>query len=75
MVPDNAPAGSNQTVVDGSDPAHYIHSDTTTFTRVVDVLPEGHRLENGVAVYWSGYQLAARCDIGEHSFNTNGTLK
>ena len=40
LIPVNsAPAGTNQTIVDGSSPAHYIHSDTTTFNRDVEVLP------------------------------------
>ncbi len=79
LVPSNsAPAGTNQTVLDGSGPAHYIHSDTTTFTRDVDVLTEGHRLENGPAVCWMGYQGSVHCEIGEHGFTVNrqyGTLE
>lgn len=45
-VPADAPADTNQTVVNSWGPAEYRHSDTPTFTRDVDVLPVGHRLEN-----------------------------
>ena len=78
LIPVNsAPAGTNQTVVDGSSPAHYIHSDTTTFTRDVDVLTAGHRLENGPALCWMNYQCSVHCEVGEHNFVVNrqyGTL-
>jgi len=39
----------NQTVVDGSESAHYIRSDTATFTRDVAVLTPGHRTEIGAS--------------------------
>lgn len=72
LVPsEDAPAGTNQTVVDGSDPARYTHSDAKTFTRDIDVLIPGHRLENGPAVCWLGYQGSIHCEIGEHGFTTN----
>jgi hypothetical protein len=74
----NSPAGSNQTVVDGSAPAHYSQSDTKTFTRDVDVLMPGHRLENGAAVCWINYQRPVRCEVGAHSFvldSQYGTLE
>ena len=45
-VPIDAPGGTNETVAASSQPGQYQHSDTARFTRVVDVLPEGHRLEN-----------------------------
>jgi len=72
-----APRDTNQTVVDGNG-ARYIHSDTTTFTRDVDVLVEGHRLQNGPAVCWMGYQGSVHCEIGEHGFTVDhryGTLQ
>ena len=47
VVDTHAPTGTNQTIVDGSGPAHYIYSDTTTFARDADVLAAGHRLETG----------------------------
>jgi hypothetical protein len=61
-----------------SAPAHYIHSDTKTFTRDIDELIPGHRIANGAAVCWRGYQGTIHCEVGEHSFSTNGlgaTLK
>jgi hypothetical protein len=64
----DVPAGMNQTVVDTSGPAHYAHSDTPTFTRDVDVLPQGHRLDNGQASCGRGYQGTIQCVIGAHSF-------
>ncbi|ODQ96092.1 hypothetical protein [Mycolicibacterium holsaticum] len=45
-APSDAPPGTNQTVVNSWAPAQYRHSDIATFTRDVDVLPVGHRLEN-----------------------------
>lgn len=61
-------AGANQTVVDDSGPAHYIHSDTTTFSRDVDELRPGHRIVNGPALCWLGYQGVVHCQVGEHAF-------
>ena len=63
-----APSGANQTVVDASAPARYTHSDAPTFTRDVDVLIEGHRLDNGEATCGVGYQGTVECVTGEHSF-------
>jgi hypothetical protein len=40
-APRDAPAGSNQTVVNSWGPATYGHSEESSFTRDVDVLPEG----------------------------------
>jgi hypothetical protein len=40
-APLDAPAGSNQTVVNSWGPATYGHSEEPSFTRDVDVLPEG----------------------------------
>jgi hypothetical protein len=69
LVPDNdVPAGMNQTVVDANGPAHYAHSDTPTFTRDVDVLLQGHRLDNGQASCGRGYQGTIHCAIGDHRF-------
>lgn len=69
LVPSkNVPAGMNQTIVDASGPAHYVHSDTPAFTRDVDVLLEGHRLDNGQASCGRAYQGTISCVIGEHSF-------
>lgn len=45
-APADAPAGSNQTVVNSFAPAEYRHADDARFTRDVDVLPVGYRLEN-----------------------------
>ena len=44
-VPMDAPADADQTVVEvGGVPATYRHHGTASFTRDVDVLPEGYRL-------------------------------
>jgi hypothetical protein len=64
----DVPAGMNQTVVEAGSPAHYVRSDTPTFTRDVDVLLEGHRLDNGAASCGRGYQGTIHCVIGEHHF-------
>lgn len=74
FVPDNAPEGTNQTIVDSTG-ARYVHSDTTTFTRDVDALPAGERLENGPAECGATYQGAVTCRIGDHKFGTNGYLE
>lgn len=69
LVPDkDVPEGMNQTVVEAGSPAHYARSDTPTFTRDVDVLLEGHRLDNGQASCGRGYQGTVHCVIGAHSF-------
>ena len=73
-----APSGVNQTVVDASAPARYTYSATPTFTRDVDVLVEGHRLDNGDATCGVGYQGTVQCVTGEHSFAVSsdfGTLE
>ncbi|MBP1822688.1 hypothetical protein [Mycobacterium sp. OAE908] len=64
----DVPAGMNQTVVETGAPARYVHSDTPTFTRDVDALLEGHRLDNGQASCGRGYQGTIQCVIGAHSF-------
>lgn len=74
LVPHTAPEGTNQTVVDATG-ARYIHSETPTFTRDVDALPAGERLENGPAACGSTYQGAVTCRIGDHRFVTNGFLE
>jgi hypothetical protein len=68
-VPIDAPTGTNQTVVNSWGPAEYRHSDTPSFTRDVDVLPEGHRLENWGASCGVGYQGTVTCKTyGQHGF-------
>jgi len=64
----DVPVGMNQTVVEAGSPAHYVHSDKPTFTRDVDALLEGHRLDNGQASCGRGYQGTIQCVIGAHSF-------
>ncbi|MGV0812627.1 hypothetical protein ABQF34_11765 [Mycolicibacterium boenickei] len=73
-VPIDAPAGANQTVVNSGAPASYRHSETASFTRDVDVLPEGHRLENWGASCGVGYQGTVTCKTyGEHGFILSST--
>jgi hypothetical protein len=50
--------GANQTVgvANRSEPGSYRFSDTPTFTRDVDILPEGHGLVNGDARCAMGYR-------------------
>ena len=68
-VPLDAPAETNQTVVNSWGPAEYHDSNTTTFTRDVDVLPEGHRLQNWGASCGVGNQGTVTCKTyGEHGF-------
>lgn len=68
-VPRDAPAGSNQTVVNSWGPAEYRHSDEPSFTRDVDVLPEGYRLENWGASCGVGHDGALTCTTyGQHGF-------
>jgi hypothetical protein len=68
-VPLHAPAGTNQTVVNSWGPADYRHSDTTSFTRDVDVLPVGQRLENWGASCGVGPQGTVTCrTYGNHGF-------
>ena len=74
--PDNAgydprsvvPPGTNQTVAAPDLPGEYRHSDTLTFTRDVDVLPEGHQLVNGPAYCLVGFQGSVSCSTGAHGF-------
>jgi len=74
FVPDSAPEGTNQTIVDPTG-ARYVHSDIPTFTRDVDALPAGERLESGPAACGATYQGAVTCRIGDHKFGTNGYLE
>ncbi|AWT54105.1 hypothetical protein [Mycolicibacterium smegmatis] len=69
-VPADAPPGTNQTVVEyGGTPAVYRFSENPTFTRDVDVLPEGHRLTNWGATCGVGYQGTVTCrGYGGHGF-------
>jgi hypothetical protein len=68
-VPKDAPAETNQTVVNSWGPAEYRHSDTASFTRDVDVLPEGYRLENWGASCGVGHQGTVHCKTyNEHGF-------
>jgi hypothetical protein len=68
-VPKDAPEGSSQTVVNPWAPAEYRHSDTTSFTRDVDVLPEGYRLENWGASCGVGHQGTVHCrTYNQHGF-------
>ena len=47
IVPRDAPPGTNQTAIEGNQPAAYVRAASPGFTRDVAVLPEGHRLTNG----------------------------
>jgi len=44
-VPLDAPPGTNQTVADAADPAHYLYADTPMFTLGAPVLPAGQRVQ------------------------------
>jgi len=70
-VPGDAPAGTNQTIVDAAG-ARYIHSDEATFTRDVDALPAGERLESGSAACGTTYQGGVTCRLGAHKFVVSG---
>jgi hypothetical protein len=68
-VPLDAPAQTNQTIVNSWGPAVYRGSNTATFTRDVDVLPEGYRLENWGASCGVGHQGTVTCTTyGAHGF-------
>ncbi len=78
-VPADAPAGTNQTLIDGQAPAGYVRSDTPTFTRDVDVLPVGYRLTNGGTRCAVEPQGIVHCETigGKHGFivaDGHGTL-
>ena len=73
--PTDAPAGTNQTVVNSWGPADYQHSDNARFTRDVDVLPEGQRLENWGASCGVGHQGTVTCKTyGQHGFVLSATF-
>lgn len=68
-VPSDAPAGTNQTVVDATQPASYRYSDTATFTRDFPVLPAGRRVETRGAACAVDYGGAVHCQTeGNHGF-------
>jgi hypothetical protein len=68
-APRDAPAGSNQTVVNSWGPAEYRHSDAPSFTRDVDVLPEGYRLDNWGASCGIRQEGTVTCTTyGQHGF-------
>ncbi len=60
------PPGTNQTVATGSEAASYRFSLTPTFSRDVDILPEGRQLVNGNAQCQRGLQGTMSCRTGEH---------
>lgn len=68
-VPLDAPDGTDQTVVNSWGPAEYRDSTTASFTRDVDVLPEGFRLENWGASCGVGPAGVVTCTTyGAHGF-------
>jgi hypothetical protein len=77
-APLDAPPGSNQTVVHSWGPATYQYSDEPSFTRDVDVLPKGFRLENMGAASGVGDEGTVTCTTyGQHGFSISadyGTL-
>ncbi len=62
------PPGANQTIAGPQQPVEYVQSDTLTFTRDVDDLPEGHRLVNGDAWCAVGFQGSVSCTSGVKKF-------
>ena len=65
----DAPPGMNQTFVISWGPAEYRHSDTASFTRKVDVLPAGQRLQSLGGACAIDYQGAVHCQTyGGHGF-------
>lgn len=66
--------GYDQTVVNPWGPASYRRSDVASFTRDVDVLPEGHRLANWGASCGVGHQGTVTCTTyGGHGFTLAAT--
>ena len=53
----------NHTVVTRGEPAGYRYSDIPTFTRDVDTLSEGHRLENENTSCAVGHQDTVACEM------------
>lgn len=74
-VPQDAPAGTNQTFLTTGAPAEYRHSDVPSFTREqVDVLPAGYRLENWGASCGVGFGGTVTCTTyGHHGFTISAT--
>ncbi|WP_369830957.1 hypothetical protein [Mycobacterium sp. NS-7484] len=69
-VPADAPEGMTQTFVEAGGPASYRHSGTKLFTRDVDVLPAGHRLENWGAACGVTHDGTLICKTsGRHGFS------
>jgi hypothetical protein len=66
--PTVVPPGADQTVATPWQPAEYRHSGALTFSRDVDVLPEGYQLRNGDSFCLVGYQGSVSCTAGEHGF-------
>lgn len=62
------PPDANQTIAGPDQPGQYGHSDLLTFTRDVDVLPEGRQLVNGDAFCLVGYQGSVSCTSSDHGF-------
>ncbi|MGH3531562.1 MAG: hypothetical protein ACRDSX_06460 [Mycobacterium sp.] len=68
-VPSDAPAGTNQTVVNPGVVAEYRHSDAPSFARAVDALPKRYRLVNWGASCGIDDQGTVTCKTyGEHGF-------
>jgi hypothetical protein len=68
LAPTHPPPGANQTVAGADEAGNYRFSLFPTFSRAVDVLPEGRQLVNGVAKCRRGYQGSMSCRSGEHGF-------
>jgi hypothetical protein len=66
------PPGGNQIVVGPQQPAEYAQADAPTFTRDVDVLRPGYRLDNGDASCIAGYQGTVSCSTGGNGFTLSG---
>lgn len=68
-VPLDAPPGTNQTVADAADPAHYIYAETPIFTPGSPVLPAGQRVQTMGGVCAVDLQGAVHCATqGNHGF-------
>ena len=68
-VPADAPPGTNQTVADAADPAHYRYADTPIFTRDAPVLPAGQRVQTMGGVCAVDVAGAVHCATqGNHGF-------
>ncbi|WP_328393986.1 hypothetical protein [Nocardia sp. NBC_00416] len=74
-VPIDAPAGTNQVRVSGTEPAHYVASETPTFTYSGEakVLPEGHKVALEYTTCGVGFQGTVTCEILEHGFTIAAT--